>query len=71
MRQRLTLGRWSEFASHIAVGQAVGSSGLHVARENPRRLFGHRFVEDDKKEAHTRVGAAQFNQGGRLTRACH
>jgi hypothetical protein len=71
MRQRLTLGRWTEFAPHIAVGQAVGSSGLHVAREKPRRVFSHGFIEDDKKEAHTRVRAAQFNQGRRLTRACH
>ncbi len=71
MRQQLTLGRWSEFAPHIAVGQAVGSSCLHVSREKPRRVFRHGFIEDDEKEANTRVGAAQFNQGRRLTRACH
>jgi len=58
------------FSGHIAVGQAIGSPHGDVLREDAARLILHGAIEDDQKEAHTRIDAAKFNQRGRLARAC-
>lgn len=54
----------------VVVGQGVGRLAVHVGREAPSGLGGHRVVKRHVEEAEVRTLSGVSHQCGRLPRAC-